>query len=99
MFVGGPVLLILLAWRIESPLRLWWASCLGLAMVVIAGCHIWLAVRHRRWNNRAVAAHRSGVLDTTPPPRRSVAVFMAVHCVALGFALAGLVLIALDLLR
>jgi hypothetical protein len=98
MWIGGPVLLGLIAWRIESPLRLWWAGCEGLAMLVIAGLHGWLAVRYRRWNDRAVAAHRAGVLDTTPPPRpirRSVAIL----CVALGFALAGLVLLVLDLLR
>lgn len=92
---GGLPLLALLAWRIESPRRPWWAACLGLALLVSAGHRVWTAVRFRRWNDRAVAAHRAGALDTVPPPRGSVAVLG----VALGLALAGLVLLVLDLLE
>src|SRR5690242_19738924 len=91
---GGLVFLALLAWWIKSPLWFWWAGCLGLALLVSAGHRVWLAVRYRRWNDQAVAAHRAGVLDTTSPPRGSVALL----CAALGVALAGLVLLVLDLL-
>jgi hypothetical protein len=95
MFWGGGLLFLgLLAWLIESPRRPWWAACLGLALLVSASHRVWLAVCYRRWNDRAVALHRAGVLDTTPPPRGSVAVL----CLQLGLALAGLVLIVLDLL-
>jgi hypothetical protein len=95
---GGLVFLALLVWLIESPLRPWWATCLGLAILVSLGHRAWLAVHYRRWNDRAVAAHQAGVLDTTPPPRLSE-VSVAVLCVQLGLALGGLVLIVLDLLR
>ncbi len=99
---GGLVFLALLAWWIESPLRPWWAGCLGLALLVSAGHRVWLAVpvvRYRRWNDQAVAAHRAGVLDTPPPPREPVALSVAVLCVGLGFALTGLILLVLDLTR
>lgn len=94
---GGLVLLALLAWLLQPIIRPWWAACLGFAMLAGLGHRAWLAVRYRRWNDRAVAAHRAGAFDATPPPspRGSVAILF----VALGFALAGLVLFVLDLLR
>jgi hypothetical protein len=52
-WAGGLVFLALLAWLIESPLRSWWATCLGLAMLVSLGDRAWLAMRYRRWNDRA----------------------------------------------
>jgi hypothetical protein len=95
MFVGGPVLVGLIAWRLTPPLRFWWAACLGLAMLMFAGHRVWRGAQTRRWNDRAVAAQRAGVLDTTPPPRASV----LVPCAGLALSVAGLVLVIIDLLE
>jgi len=93
--VGMLVFLALVTWRIELPLKIWWAACESIAVLVLVGHHLWLEARHRRWNDRALAALHAGQFDTHPAPRGSLAILG----MALGFALTGFVLLVFDLVR
>jgi hypothetical protein len=96
--VGVLAFLGLIVWWTDSPLKPWWAACLTLAVLVSIARNAWLAARRRRSNDRGVAALRAGELPTTPPPEPRARV-LAVLCVQLAFALAGFVLLVVDLFR
>jgi hypothetical protein len=99
VYVGAAAVMGVVAWWGERPLMLWAAVCFGIAMLVFTANGIVLQWRHRRWNDRGVAALRAGELDVPPTPRGSGAILALALAVTLGFVLAGGVLVALDEFR